>query len=176
MSYKIPDINLDKVKIVSVASTTAENIKNKTKNIFSGITSDLKTKSEEIVSSAIEKTKDYVFNAFKQSVESGVNKLGETAGVSVTDIAVNNPENPANVIYSIKKGAPAYFTIKNREDELNYEVDWLDGKKDSGRLTQRDGSVVLSHKWAGAGEYSITFKIVDSKGEKEYKILIAIID
>jgi hypothetical protein len=178
-NYKIPDIkgiNLNSGNIISVASSTVENIKNKTKDIFSGVTSDLKTKAEEIVSSAIEKTKNYALSVFKQGVESGINKLGESAGITVNSPENLVPENKSPVIYSIKKGEPSYFTVKNSEDELKYEVDWLDGKKDIGQITQKSESVVLSHKWIGAGEYPITFKIVDSKGEKEYKILITVID
>lgn len=176
-SYKMPNLGLSEDNIVSMASTTVGNIKNKASDTFSGITDQLQNKAEEIISSSMDKVKKYIFDVFKQGVEDGVNKLGEKAGITgvninSADISTDNP-----IIYSIKKGVNASFTIKNsEEDVLKYKVDWLDGNSGSGELTKKDQSVVLSHKWAKAGEYLINFNITNSVGTKIYKVSISVLN
>jgi len=176
-SFKMPGLGLSEEKVASMASTTVENVKNKVSDTFSGITDQLQTKAGEIVSSSIDKAKAYVFDVFKQGVEDGVNKLGEKAGI--TGVNINSADTPKDnsIIYSIKKDVNAYFTIKNSEaDVLKYKVDWLDGNSNSGQLTVKDQSIVLTHKWSKAGEYLINFDITNSAGTKIYKVSISVLN
>ena len=176
-SYKMPNLGLSENNIVSMASTTVGNIKNKAVNTFSGITDQLRTKTGEIVSSSIDKAKKYVFDVFKQGVEDGVNKLGEKAGITSVNINSADTVTDNPIIYSVKKGINASFSIRNsEEDTLKYKVDWLDGNSNSGELTKKDQSVVLTHKWSKAGEYLINFNITNSAGTKIYKVLISVLN
>lgn len=188
-SYKIPGLNLDSENILSAASTTVESIKGKAENIFSGIASKLQDKGEELISSttaklqskgeelalsAMEKAKDYAIETLKGGIETGIDKIEEKAGLSIDSLSDSVPQN---VIYSVKKGTFAYFTIKNVEEGLlKYDIDWFDGGKSSGQLTKKDEFKTLPHKWANEGDYPVTFKMVDSNGEKEYKILIIVLN
>ncbi|MEK7463221.1 MAG: hypothetical protein AAB621_02580 [Patescibacteria group bacterium] len=176
-SYKMPNLGLSENNIVSMASTTVGNIKNKAVNTFSGITDQLRTKTGEIVSSSIDKAKKYVFDVFKQGVEDGVNKLGEKAGITSVNINSADTVTDNPIIYSVKKGINASFSIRNsEEDTLKYKVDWLDGNFSSGELTKKDQSIVLNHKWSKAGEYLINFNITNFAGTKIYKVLISVLD
>ena len=176
-SYKMPNLGLSENNIVSMASTTVGNIKNKAVNTFSGITDQLRTKTGEIVSSSIDKAKKYVFDVFKQGVEDGVNKLGEKAGITSVNINSADTVTDNPIIYSVKKGINASFSIRNsEEDTLKYKVDWLDGNSSSGELAKKDQSVVLNHKWTNAGEYLINFNITDSVGTKIYKVSISVLN
>jgi len=175
-SYKMSDLGLSENSIVSIASTTVGNIKTKVADTFSGITDQLQTKAEEMITSSVNDAKNYVFDVFKQGVEDSVNKLGEKAGITSVninsaDIATDNP-----IVYSVRKGISASFSIKNSgEDTLKYKVDWLDGNSNSGELTKNDQSVVLNHIWVNAGEYLINFNIINSTGTKIYKVLILVL-
>lgn len=174
-SYKIPDLGLNEKSIVSMAGTTVGNIKNKVSDTFSGITDQLQIKAEEIVSSSISKAKTYAFDVFKQGVEDSVNKLGEKAGITGVNINSADTLSDNPILYSIKKGVSASFTIKNSEEDiLKYKVDWLDGNSSSGELIKKDQSIVLNHKWASAGEYLINFNITNSIGTKVYKVSISV--
>ncbi|MDO8442756.1 MAG: hypothetical protein Q7S81_00630 [bacterium] len=176
-SYKMPNLGLSENNIVSMATTTVGNIKNRVSDTFSGFTDELQTKAEEMVSSSINNAKNYVFDVFKQGVEDGVNKLGEKAGITSVNInsadtAIDNP-----IVYPVKKGINASFIIRNSgEDTLKYKVDWLDGNSNSGELTKKDQSVVLNHKWVNAGEYLINFNITNSAGTKIYKVSISVLN
>jgi len=175
-SYKIPNLDLSEQGVMLVASSTAQNLKNKASDVFSGISAGIQSKAEEIVAAAAQKAADYTFGIIKQGVISGVDSVGEKMGVNINSSEPGTSQS-AYVVYSIKKGATAYFTIKNSENDLlKYNVDWLDGKVDSGQLTKKDESIVLTHKWSTAGEYFVTFKITDSNGDKEHRVLIAVLD
>jgi len=175
--YKIPSLGLSEERMASMASTTAGNIRVKASDAFSGIKNQLQTKVEEIVSSSVSAVKNYAFDVFRQGVEDSVNKLGEKAGITSVNIngIDSSTENP--IVYSVKKGANASFAIKNSgEDTLKYKVDWLDGNSNSGELTKKDQSVVLTHKWSKAGEYLIDFNITNSSGAKIYKVSISVLN
>lgn len=176
-SYKMSDLGFGEEGIVSMASTTAGNIKTRVSNVFSGITDQLQNKAQEIIYSSVDTAKKYVFDVFKQGVEDGVNKLGEKAGI--TGVNINSADTSTNnpIIYSVKKGVSASFTIKNSEEDiLKYKVDWLDGNFSSGELTQKDQLIVLNHKWVSAGEYLINFNITNSSGTKIYKVSISVLN
>lgn len=176
-SYKMSDLGLNENNVASMASTTVGNIKNKISTTLSGITDQLQIKAEEIVSSSINKAKTYVFDVFKQGVEDSVNKLGEKAGITGVNINSGDSITDNPIVYSIKKGVSAFFTIKNSdEDILKYKVDWLDGNSSSGELAKKYQSVVLNHKWASAGEYLINFNITNSAGSKIYKVSISVLN
>lgn len=176
-SYKMPNLGLGENNIASMASTTVGNIKNKVSDTLSGITDQLQNKAEEILSSSIDRAKNYAFDIFKQGVEDSVNKLGEKAGI--TSVNINSIDTSTNtpIVYSVKKGINASFTIKNSEEDiLKYKVDWLDGNTNSGELTKKDQSIVLTHKWSVAGEYLINFNITNSAGVKIYKVSISVLN
>ena len=176
-SYKMPKLEFSEERVASMASSTIGNIKNKVVDTFSGITDQLQNKAEEIVSSSIDKAKNYAFDVFKQGVEDSVNKLGEKAGITSVNINSADTTTGNPIAYSVKKGVNASFTIKNsEEDTLKYKVDWLDGNSSSGELTEKDQSIVLTHKWAKAGEYLISFNISNSSGEKTYKVFISVLN
>ena len=175
-SYKIPGLGLSEDRVTTMASTTVQNIKNKVSDTFSDITDQLQTKAEEIITSSVDKSKNYAFDVFKQGVEEGVNKLGEKAGITGVNINSADTTTGNPIAYSVKKGASASFTIKNsEEDALKYTVDWLDGNSNSGELAKKDQSVVLTHKWSVAGEYLINFNITNFEGEKIYKVFILVL-
>ncbi|MHB9019515.1 MAG: hypothetical protein ACYC3G_01380 [Minisyncoccota bacterium] len=176
-SYKIPNLGLNEDNVISMASTTAISIKNKVSDTFSEFTGQLQNKAEEIITSSIDSVKSYAFDVFRQGVEDSVNKLGEKAGI--TSVNINSIDTSTNtpIVYSVKKGINASFTIKNSEEDiLKYKVDWLDGNTNSGELTKKDQYIVLTHKWSKAGEYLINFNITNSTGEKIYKVSISVLN
>ncbi len=173
-SYKFDNLNLYKDKFTDMASTTVASLKNKTTQIFSGISVKAEDFAQSIVSLAADKAKDYAIETVKQTAEESLNKLGESVGISI-----NSSDIPAEnyVIYSVKKQANAYFTIKNSDpDTLNYKVDWLDGKIESGQLVKTGDVAILFHNWSNPGEYLISFNISTSKYQKTYKILISVLN
>lgn len=177
-SYKMSSLGLGEDKIASIASSTVGTIKNKVSDTFSGITDQLQTKAEEAVTSSVTTAKNYVFDVFRQGVEDSVNKLGEKVGVTNVNINSTATSTDNSIVYSVKKDVSAYFTInKNSEtDILKYKVDWLDGNSNSGELTNKDQSIVLTHKWSKAGEYLINFNITNSVGVMNiYKVLISVL-
>jgi len=176
-SYKLPGLGSAEDRVVSMASTTAGNIRAKAADAFSGIKDQLQVKAEEIVSSSVSAVKNYAFDVFRQGVEDSVNKLGEKAGITSVNInsVGSSTDNP--IVYSVKKGINASFAIKNSgEDTLKYKVDWLDGNSNSGELSKKDQSIVLNHKWINAGEYLIDFNITNSCGTKIYKVSISVLN
>lgn len=175
--YKIPNFGLGRNEIVSMASSTAENIKNKASDSFSEFTDQLQNKAEDIISSSVSSAKNYAFDIFRQGIEDSVNKLGEKAGITGVNINSAATSTDSYIVYSVKKGVNAYFTIKNNDaDSLKYKVDWLDNNVSSGELAEKDASIVLTHKWSKAGEYLISFNIENSMGTKIYRVKISVID
>jgi|GEM_PF-1782019 len=177
-SYNFTDLGINDGKIIATASTTMASVKTKTVQAFSDISSGISNKAYELagnlISSAVEKAKDYAIEAVKQSAEEGLNKLGDRVGINI-----NSSETPTDnyVIYSVKKDTNAYFTIKNSEDGiLKYNVNWLDDKIDSGQLNKKDEFVVLVHSWSKPGEYLINFKISNVTNEKTHKVLISVLN
>jgi len=92
--YKMPGLGFGEKNVVSMASTTVGNIKNKVSETFSGFTDQLKTKTEEVISSSVNTAKNYVFDVFRQGVVNGVNKLGETVGVP--NVSINSADTPTD--------------------------------------------------------------------------------
>jgi len=177
-SYKMSSLGLGEDKIASIASSTVGTIKNKVSDTFSGITDQLQTKAEEAVTSSVTTAKNYVFDVFRQGVEDSVNKLGEKVGVTNVNINSTATSTDNSIVYSVKKDVSAYFTINknSKTDILKYKVDWLDGNSNSGELTNKDQSIVLTHKWSKAGEYLINFNITNSVGVMNiYKVLISVL-
>ena len=134
---------------------------------------------ESVVDSVIDDIKLETFKKFKDAVNKKVDDLGKNAGVDV-DINVNTGGGSAAsrsadpVVFTMKSQDPAYFTVVNREDKnIEYEVDWQDGNKDSGTLDE-DERAILSHKWSKPGEYLIQFKIIKIGEEDNYQFLINI--
>jgi uncharacterized protein (DUF39 family) len=74
--------NLSGQGVMMLASTTKQDITNQAKEVFYGITSQIKVKASDIVASATQQAKNYLFDMFKSAVESGVNSLGEKVGVN----------------------------------------------------------------------------------------------
>jgi L-asparagine transporter-like permease len=74
--------NLSGQGVMMLASTTEQNITNQAQGVFYGITSQIKVEANNIVASATQQAKNYLFDMFKSAVESGVNSLGEKVGVN----------------------------------------------------------------------------------------------
>lgn len=128
-------------------------------------------KSEELISGIVEETKKTTFNLFKQEVNEKVNNIGENFGINFQTFS---SESPSPVIFAIKTGQSAYFTIRNTDKiAVDFEADWEDGGKDKGKLNP-GGSKILSHQWQKAGNYNPKFKIIKLGKEEEYSVSISI--
>ncbi len=173
-SYKFDNFEVNRESIAAVASTSLSIAKAKSTQVFSDISIKTQEFAKDMASSVVDTAKNYAFEIVKKTAEESLNKLGEKAGIDVNSLE-SLPEN--SVMYSVKKGENAYFTIKNSEDGLlKYSVNWLDGKIDSGQLNNKDEFVVLVHSWKTPGEYLINFKIEGMVGEKIYKVLISVLN
>ena len=129
-------------------------------------------KGKEIVDGIVDKVKLETFKIVKDMVDKKVESVGINLGVDVGGLP-NGNNFP--VVFSVKIGTPAYFTIQNNEQEtIFYEADWGDERKDVGSSEKGKGAV-LSHKWGRVGDYYINFKIMLSGGVKNYKILISVL-
>jgi hypothetical protein len=79
------------------------------------------------------------------------------------------------VIFTMKKGSSAYFTIENREHaRIQYQVDWRDGSKEDAGSLDVGKSRVVSHSWDKAGNYDIQFRVVSSEKSKTYSVTLSI--
>ena len=185
-SYTIPFIEVRSKEIAEKINGAVGGLKNyaagQATTTVSALTNNLAgailEKSRQATSQIIDGAKNETFQIFRQAVSQKVDNIGTNFGVDVQEIGKEvAPPSPAEspIAFGIQSGAPAYFTIKNRENEkIGYEADWQDGKKNSGEVAVGK-SITLSHEWNSAGEYHLQFKIKNSKGEKIYQVSISII-
>lgn len=129
--------------------------------------------AEGMIKDVINSIKVETFKKIKDTVNNKVDSIGQGAGINIQGITT---EAFKPIIYTVKVGSTAYFTIINRENEsLEYEVDWQDENQEAGAIV-RGEKKVLSHKWDKRGEYFIKFKIIIIGEEKEYKVSINIFE
>ncbi|MCL5017594.1 MAG: hypothetical protein M1155_02990 [Patescibacteria group bacterium] len=76
------NINLSEKTVMNLASTTEQAVKDRAQSVFYDVSSSAKAKIDEIVASTTQQAKNYLFDIFKNTVESGLNSLGEKVGVS----------------------------------------------------------------------------------------------
>ncbi len=178
-SYPIPFIEVTKKDFAKSVGQVSENLLDYGNSLATSTTASLAGQAAEktvkIFSNIIDGAKTEVFKVIKGTVNKKVDSIGVDLGVDVGRLN-NEPaakEIQSPVIFTIKTGAPAYFTIKNKENGvLQYEVDWQDGKSESGKLAAGQ-SKLLSHAWLAVGQYEINFKVSDQERAKEYAIAIA---
>jgi len=143
----------------------------------SSIIGKVADKIESVIENVVDNVKLETFKKIKNVVNDRVDSLGESAGINIKGISSSGggkDETVSPVVYTIKSGDTAYFTIINRENRnINYEVDWQDGNTDKGTLDKEE-KAVLSHKWDKEGEYLIKFKVITIGEEKEYQFSINI--
>ncbi len=178
-SYPIPFIEVTKKDFAKSAGQVSENFLDYGNSLATStiarVAGQAAEKTKEIFSNIIDGAKTEVFKVIKGTVNKKVDSIGVDLGVDVgrlnNELASKEIQSP--VIFTIKIGSPAYFTIKNKESGiLQYNVDWQDGKLESGKLTAGQ-SKLLSHAWLEAGQYEINFKVSDQERAKEYAITIA---
>ena len=130
-------------------------------------------KISDTVSGVVNNLKSEALQLVKGTVDKKVETLGEKLGVDVQQTASSISESP--IIFGVKAGAAAYFTIRNREaGAIDYRVDWQDGSTDSGAL-QGNKSAVLSHRWEKPGTYLLKFTITLGGKGNDYLISITIL-
>ena len=179
-AYVIPYISVIKKEAVDLSGNVIQKTGNFAKNILAVKASDAleaaSVEVENLISEAAVSVKTQTLNLLKGSIDKKVESLAVDLGV---DLGVSEPVQTTTllspIVFAIKSGTPAYFTIKNRETEtVAYEINWKDGKIDKGQIGKGKLEVV-SHSWSAAGEYSIKFRITSEKGARDYEILISII-
>lgn len=113
--------------------------------------------------------KGTIYEAIEGSLNKTGNIIGEFLGIdsdsAVNSAIINDADSFAKFFtYLIKIDAPVSFIIKNpfnNEIEIEYQMDWGDEKKDSGKLSSNQ-NIVISHAWNKEGEYLIKIKIIAS--------------
>jgi L-asparagine transporter-like permease len=88
-SSNVSNVNLSEEGVMNLASTTGQVVKNQAQGVFYDVTSAVKAKANDIIASATQQAKNYLFDMFKTAVVSEVNKIGESAGVSSSSIATS---------------------------------------------------------------------------------------
>ncbi|MBI4991594.1 MAG: hypothetical protein HZB99_00025 [Candidatus Harrisonbacteria bacterium] len=172
-SYDFPDFIRKNIPAGSATNVVLTGKTEAAAGKLSGLLDSVAERSEEIIEKAEEKIKEQVFKIFKDTIDKKIETVGESLGVEVKRVVQPDSESP--IVFGVKTGIPAYFSIQNREREsIRYEVDWRDGTKDGARL-ESGKEEVLSHKWEKAGNYLLKFKIINFKGEKIYNISITIL-
>lgn len=153
-------------------------IAGKSRGIFTETTETIEEaieKGKEKTGAAIEEAKQDTLQNFKEAVAEKMDSFGKGIGVNIQNNAAIDSNiilDASPVIFTVKVGAPAYFTLVNKEDgQLVYEVDWQDGGRDSGTLNSGE-EIVVSHKWNKAGSYSAQFQI---NQKRKYPISINIV-
>jgi len=131
------------------------------------------SKGDALADAAIEKVKVETFGLVKDSISGKIDQVGSGLGIAVSQ--GQSSEGASPVVFAMKRGEPAYFTIENRENErIQYEVDWQDSsEKDIGSL-DAEKSRVVSHSWSKAGTYAVQFKIAFSDKINTYHVTLSI--
>ena len=80
-------INLSENAIMDLASTTGQGVKSQAQSVFYDVSSAVKLKVDDIVGSATQQAKNYLFDMFKSAVENQVNSIGEKVGVSSSSLS-----------------------------------------------------------------------------------------
>ena len=136
---------------------------------------------QDLISGAVQNVKEQTFQSVRDAVTDKVDDFGKSIGVGpgagdTHPIVVNgdNVISQQRVFFTIKIGAPAYFTIKNHSADsiATYEINWQDGKTDSGTI-EKGKIVTVSHSWQKAGEYNVDFKIKNATTEN-YGIVLSV--
>jgi len=167
------------VTVSVLANDLADTLLERSEQLVSRVADGVKTETFKIFRQAVNEKVDNV----SQAVSEKVDRVGANIGIDIQQLGTEvlppvpapTPTSESPIIFGIKSGTPAYFTIKNREKEtIVYEVNWQDGREGSGEIVVGK-SAILSHEWNSAGEYHLQFKIQNSKGEKIYQITISVI-
>jgi len=171
-SYEFPEFIRKKVAVDAAADKVLGAKIEEAKGLLPKLLDSVTEKGEEIIEKVENKIKEQVFKVFKDTINQKMETVGESFGVDIKQVAKPDSESP--VVFGVKTGIPAYFSIQNREKaSMRYEIDWDDSSKDGGKL-EKGKEEVLSHKWEKPGDYLLKFKII-GKEEKIYNISITIL-
>lgn len=170
--YSFPKI-LNPKNGTAIADRSISPIMQKVSDDVTGAFNSMVAKGGELVGGLVEDAKTETFHALKEAVNTKINTAGESFGVTIS--SEQQDEIDAPIVFAMKKGSFAYFTVENRENsKIQYEVNWRDGSaKDMGSL-DAGKSKVVSHSWNKAGNYDIQFKIISSEKNKTYNITLSI--
>ncbi|MEK7549334.1 MAG: PKD domain-containing protein [Patescibacteria group bacterium] len=125
-------------------------------------------KGEFLIKEKTQEAKTSIFEDLKDSISGQIDILGGKFGVasnSSFDLVINQV---------VKINQPIYFSIKNSDGKISYEINWGDEKIERGEIAENERKIV-SHTWTKIGEYNITFKaIINGKDIKQQKIITVI--
>lgn len=112
--------------------------------------------TEKIKEKTKEKTFEIVQEGLKSAEDAAENILGVNSGQSL-----NQNSSSDFFAYLIKINTPLSFIIKNPfsladAKNINYQIDWGDGQKDSGEL-KAEQNITVAHSWNKEGEYLVQF-------------------
>jgi len=125
-------------------------------------------KGELLIKEKTQEAKTSIFEDLKDDISGQIDALGGKFGVA-SDSSFNLEINQI-----IKINQIIYFSIKNNNGKIPYELDWGDKKNESGEIAENERKIV-SHSWTKIGEYNITFKaIINGKDIKQHKIITVI--
>ncbi len=171
--YSFPNIRKSDNRSANMLFQQAQPLVHKISQGVSGAAQAVISKGNVLIDTVIEKAKVQTFELVKDSITDKVDEVGSGLGISVSP--GNSSEETSPIIFTMKKGEPAYFTIENRENErAQYAVDWKDGTPEDVGSLDVGKSRVVSHSWSQSGNYDVTFKIIFSDKRNTHHITLSI--
>ncbi len=141
-------------------------------------TSELKSKITDNLENLKEKTATNLGELKEKTAATVVKTTGEVLSVNPNSI-INGDLLIKSLAYLTKINIPLSFIIKNpfnqtEQKEINYQIEWGDGQKESGDLKEGE-STTVSHFWNKEGEYFVRFKIAAGSESFNYQIKILVV-
>ena len=165
------------------------NVRDKITGLADPIVNKLTGKAQQAVDQVVDTAKEKAFDSVKDSVAKKLDEIGKDLGVKKTPIngAALMPGAPAQpsrqeekipIGFSVRRGAPAIFTISNPPEiagTINYTALWGDDKKDVGEVIENSSKALL-HIWEKTGQFEVSILLVSGGTTKTYKFQIIVTD